>query len=432
LSITGLCAGACILATPVPARGDEEAQSSSDSFALEEVVVTAQKRRETLQDIPLAISAVSAEALERSGSRSFNDYIRSVPGVAFVDRGPTENKLIIRGVSDGPFAPTAPTTGVYIDEAPVTEPNRNADLNMFDVERVEVLRGPQGTLYGAGSMGGTVRVILNKPAVDAFAATVDTTLSTTSHGDEGYAVNGMINLPIASDKFAIRAVGYSRQDGGFIDDVARGLKDINQATVEGGRVLARLVATDRLTIQAGVTHQETDADGRPQEDLALGHLRQARLFPERLDAKFDLYNLEIDYDFGAANLVSSTSYYDKDALTASITPIFSARRLACPRHRPSASRTTTVSRIWCRKFASCRQTIAVCGGSSAASIPIKTFSPGSSSTQEYSVRRCLSSMRALTARPARPRSSASSPSTLPIGCTARSARVGSMYHRTSR
>lgn len=313
-SISGACTGSCLLAFGVPASAAEDQQN--DSYSLEEVVVTAQKRRETLQDIPLAISAVNAEALERSGSRSFNDYIRSVPGVSFVDRGPTENKLVIRGVSDGPFAPTAPTTGVYIDETPVTEPNRNADLNMFDVERVEVLRGPQGTLYGAGSMGGTVRVILNKPAVDAFAASADTTFASTRHGDESYAVNGMVNVPIVTDKFAVRAVAYSREDGGFIDDVARGIEDVNKATVEGGRVLARLVATDNLTVQAGVTYQKIDADGRPQEDLALGDLQQRRIFAEHLDSTFELYNLQIDYDFGVASLVSSTSYYDKDAFNS--------------------------------------------------------------------------------------------------------------------
>jgi len=311
--ISGVWTGSCLLVFGMPLAAAQDGSAADSSYALEEVVVTAQKRQETLQDIPLAVSAVSEEELARSGSRSFNDYIRSVPGVSFVDRGPTENKLIIRGVSDGPFAPTAPTTGVYIDETPVTEPNRNADLNMFDVERVEVLRGPQGTLYGAGSMGGTVRVILNKPAVDAFAAAADLTLASTRHGADSYAVNGMVNVPIAIDKFAVRAVAYSREDGGFVDEVSRGVKDVNKTTVDGGRLMARLVATENLTVQAGVTYQKIDADGRPQEDLALGDLRQRRVFPEHLDSTFELYNLQIDYDFGSASLVSSTSYYDKDA-----------------------------------------------------------------------------------------------------------------------
>lgn len=300
------------LAQPAAANGESASiDESPEANEGMEIVVTATRRKVFLQDVPLAISAVDGDALARDGAREFNDYLRSVAGVSFVDRGPTENRIIIRGISD--TASTEPTTGVYIDETPVTQSNRSADLNLFDVERVEVLRGPQGTLYGAGSMGGTVRVILNKPAADRFAAAVDGTYSVTRHGGGNFILNGMVNVPIVEDTFALRAVAYMREDGGFIDNVATGLKDVNEVQVRGGRLLARLTPTDRLTIQAGATYQKTSAGSRPQEDLLLGNLQQSRLYTETVGNEWQLYNVEVNYDLDWGQIVSSSSYYTQDA-----------------------------------------------------------------------------------------------------------------------
>jgi len=325
MSITGLnggrppramlycsCASALLLLEPSIAQAEQ-----AEPTTVTEVVVTASKTgAQKLQDLPQAISALDEVQLQRQGARAFNDYVRSVPGVAFVDRGPTENKIVIRGVSEGPFSPTAPTTGIYIDEAPIAEPNRNADLNMFDVERIEVLRGPQGTLYGSGSMGGALRIILNKPNASAIGAAFDGGYATTRHGSDSYTLNGMVNVPLIDDRLAIRAVGYYREDGGFIDEVSRGIQNVNSDTVKGGRLMARLNATNDLTINATVAYQKTNVNGRPQEDLNLPPLEQFRLFPERLDADWKLYNVEADWDFGWAKLVSSTSYYDKSAFNS--------------------------------------------------------------------------------------------------------------------
>src|SRR5690606_21404438 len=163
---------------PVAAPASDSARESRNNigFQIDEIVVTASKRSLRLQEVPMAVSALDATRLDRMGAQAFNDYLRSVPGVSFIDRGPGQNKIIVRGISDGPNTTTAATTAVYIDETPITETQWTADLTMFDIERVEVLRGPQGTLYGAGSMGGAVRIILNKPDPTAVSAAVEASL----------------------------------------------------------------------------------------------------------------------------------------------------------------------------------------------------------------------------------------------------------------
>ena len=180
-----------------------------------------------MQDIPLAVQAMGAEALEEQNIQSFSDYVQYLPSVNAGGRGPGQNEIYIRGAAVDAINITvaesqgsAPNVALYLDEQPITSGGRNLDVYVTDMERIEVLPGPQGTLYGASSMAGTVRLITNKPNLNEFQASFNGSWSTTAHGEDSNSVEAMINLPIIEDKFAIRAALYNDRQGGYIDNVA--------------------------------------------------------------------------------------------------------------------------------------------------------------------------------------------------------------------
>ncbi|MCJ9427983.1 TonB-dependent receptor [Kordiimonas marina] len=287
-----------------------DAKKPGTEVALEEIVVTATKRAVSLQDTAMSISALTGKTLDNMGADNFVDYARSLPSVSFVDRGPSRKKIVIRGISSGVNAETQ-TTGVYFDEVPVGAASRNPDLKIFDIERIEVLRGPQGTLYGEGSMGGTIRIITNKPDLENFAADVQGTYSSTHKGGSNYALNGMVNIPIVNDKLAVRAVGYYRNFDGYVDNVTLGLNNVNKEETWGGRFAARLKASDSLMLTFNIIHQDSKYDAIGHYDPAIGDLKQNQKYLEYTNDKFTAYNLTLDLDLGWANLNSSTSYFDR-------------------------------------------------------------------------------------------------------------------------
>tara|TARA_B110000116_G_scaffold258083_1_gene258867 strand:+ start:911 stop:3583 length:2673 start_codon:yes stop_codon:yes gene_type:complete len=201
--------------------------TSVNAQQIEEITVTATKRSESMQDIPLAVQAMGAEALEEQNIQSFSDYVQYLPSVNAGGRGPGQNEIYIRGAAVDAINITvaesqgsAPNVALYLDEQPITSGGRNLDVYVTDMERIEVLPGPQGTLYGASSMAGTVRLITNKPNLNEFQASFNGSWSTTAHGEDSNSVEAMINLPIIEDKFAIRAALYNDRQGGYIDNVA--------------------------------------------------------------------------------------------------------------------------------------------------------------------------------------------------------------------
>jgi outer membrane receptor protein involved in Fe transport len=194
---------------------------------IEEIVVTATKRSASMQDIPLAVQAMGAQQLEEQNIQSFSDYVMYLPSVNAGGRGPGQNEIYIRGAAVDAINITvaesqgsAPNVALYVDEQPVTSGGRNLDIYVTDMERIEVLPGPQGTLYGASSMAGTVRLITNKPDLSEFQASFNGSWSTTADGEDSNSVEAMINVPIIEDKFAVRAALYSDRQGGYIDNVA--------------------------------------------------------------------------------------------------------------------------------------------------------------------------------------------------------------------
>jgi outer membrane receptor protein involved in Fe transport len=250
------------------AGGAYAQDGAASGYANNEIVVTALKRSTNLQDTPISISAVSGDAISNAGVQSIADLNSTVPSLTFVDGGPSQRRVVIRGIQ----AAGEPTVGTYYDETPVTGAigagndagGSTPELRLFDVERVEVLRGPQGTLYGSGSMGGTLRVIYKKPSFDNEGA-ADVSLSNTRYGGWNYEGSAMVNTPIVQDKIAVRAVGFYRKANGYIDNVALGIKNINDQKSYGGRFLVRLQPTEDFTIDAAAistARAPTPARGR--------------------------------------------------------------------------------------------------------------------------------------------------------------------------
>ena len=208
-STAAFCISATAQAQTAEPRG---ADQPADEAASTDIVVTAQKRSERLQDVPLSVSAFSEKAIEDQGIKSIQDYASRSAGVRFAQEG-TQSSISMRGISTSTVTQlTAPTAGVYIDDYPVYDTwyrFTSPDLCIFDVERIEVLRGPQGMLYGATSLAGSVRIITNKPDLGATGAKFEGTLSGTAGGGANADLNAMINLPLATDKLGLRAVGYT-------------------------------------------------------------------------------------------------------------------------------------------------------------------------------------------------------------------------------
>jgi len=299
------------------AAGQAFAQSSEpkDAGAIEEVVVTALKRSTTVQTTPISVSAVTEKSLQALGAQGIQDYFRTVPNLQVDGNSPTSRRLTLRGVRSAGEA----TVGLYYDETPLTGPagttadasSTSADVNLFDAERIEVLRGPQGTLYGSGSMGGTLRVILNKPDTSRYAGAVEAQGTSTKGGSNGYSIKGMVNVPLIEDKLAARLVLYKTEGGGYVDDVVLNKKDINDQHASGGRLMLGFTPTETLTINATGLFQKTTLDGQNSWYPALGkedHKTNARVIAPTSD-NLRMYNVTGKWDLGFATLTGTSSYY---------------------------------------------------------------------------------------------------------------------------
>lgn len=316
-----------VLAAPAATAVAQDQSDTDGGFTLEEVLVTARKRTENLQMIPESIQAISEQQMEKAGIFSMDDYVRFIPSLSIVGSNPGSAKIVFRGIADDAATFIAePSAALYLDEQSLTL-NATPDPRMVDIERVEALSGPQGTLYGASAQSGVLRVVTNKPDPSAFDANVDIMFKGMSEGDASYDVSAMINLPI-SDTFAVRLVGFSARDGGFIDNVLGTTPrfelfdnadvvedDFNDVDYVGGRISARWLLNDNWTVTAGFIHQDTDSKGRPEHDPAFaGELNVIRFKP---DFEYDRqdwtqYSLTIEGDLGFAEFVSATSYFTRD------------------------------------------------------------------------------------------------------------------------
>jgi hypothetical protein len=276
---------------------DATAQEQGASSALEEIVVTSRKREESLQDISGSIQALTGDELKRKGLQNLEDLVRFLPNVAHIGASAGENKIIFRGVSDNPNSfIAASSAAVYLDEQPLTQFAVNPEPRLVDMKRIEALAGPQGTLYGDSSQSGTLRYITNKPDPTEFSAGIDTMLRTGSESSESYDVNGYVNIPVAEDKFALRLVGFSALDGGYIDNVAgvspmQGTRnnasavaeDINETEFMGGRVAAKWFVNDQWSVTGSYIYQKIEADSRSFYDPTEGDLQVVKFYQDSRD-----------------------------------------------------------------------------------------------------------------------------------------------------
>jgi len=319
--------------------------SVAHAAQLEEVVVTATKRSESAQDIPMTIQTLGEETLDNLGIGNFKDYIRYLAGVTSGGRGPGRNEVFIRGVSAGKgglkiagAVGLEPNVAMYLDEAPISMGGRNIDPYMTDMNRVEVLPGPQGTLYGASSQAGTVRLITNKPEFNEFSAGFDVSVSETSDADGSNAVEAYANIPIIDDTLAARIAVYNVKEGGYINNI-RATKQIglqnpgfggvvpetravarndqlaednfNDATYEGFRVGVRWAPNDDWDLQLQHTSQTIETDGVWDFDPTLGDLNSVSFQPDTAEDEFDLTTWTVAGRLASLDIIYTGSYLDR-------------------------------------------------------------------------------------------------------------------------
>jgi iron complex outermembrane receptor protein len=306
-----------------PSLGDRasnsQVNSNSPSTGLSEIVVTAQKREERLIDTPQSVTVLSADYLTKLGAVQFSDFANTVPGLNFQTAGAGYTQISLRGVTSG--VENNPTVGIYVDDVPYGSSSAFAfgaryalDVGLFDLDRIEVLHGPQGTLYGASTMGGLIKYVTKKPDMTHFSGYAQAGVSDSYDGGVNYDSAFAINLPIVTDKAAVRASAYYSHAGGYIDNVAMGQKDVNRSGTYGGRVDLLIAPTDALTIRIGGFLQNISRDGQATADYTLagvpryGSLDQYRVFAEPFEQQFRLVYGKLAYDWGPVALTSISSY----------------------------------------------------------------------------------------------------------------------------
>ena len=304
---------------------------------LTEIVVTAQKRSERLLDIPLSVSAITEQSLKDQGITQFIDVVSREPGLHLSEDN-TQSTFTVRGISSSTSADTtSATAGIYIDDFPLYDTwfrYASPDIHLFDVERIEVLRGPQGTLYGATSLSGSVRIITNKPNLDEFGAEFEGTGSSTDGGRGNYEANGMVNIPIIPGELGIRAVAYARGEGGYIDNVLRG-SNVNGKQSYGGRfdIDAHPAEDWNLLWTFWIQHDvHDDQDGSyyfppPGETTTSFN----SVLPTRVQTDLFVSTLALDKKLGADDFnVTATVGYDQSNNVGDGTPISTALGFPVP------------------------------------------------------------------------------------------------------
>jgi len=334
--------------------GPNAAAQDRAAVPLEEIIVTAQKREQALAEIPMSITVLDGDMLARQQADNFQDMLALVPGLSIVSATRGVTRLTLRGINTGGVASTV---GVYVADVPFGSSSGLAngailsgDFDTFDLARVEVLRGPQGTLYGASSLGGVMKYVPNPANLEKFEAKLQGSVESVKDADPGYALTGAINVPMG-DQFAIRASGFYRVDEGYIDSIGNNpipalqdptvnvlegtlvQEDINSVDTYGGRIQALYQPSDKFSINLTALMQDIDSgapntvDGDPDTLDALNSSPvQSRYQEQFTDIAYRVYSGTIDWDFDAASLQSVTSYgtFEQDfqldaAIAASLT-----------------------------------------------------------------------------------------------------------------
>lgn len=312
---------AAIIAALNPAGA---ALAQDEERAVDEIIVTATKRELNLQDVPHSIDVLSGAEIARMGARDIEATVKALPSLYLTALQPGQNSLVMRGISTGPYQYyTEAQVAVYIDEQPMTFNSQQVGVRSIDIERIENLPGPQGTLFGSSSQTGTIRYITNKPQMESLAGQVEARWGTTHGGDDSYDISGVINLPV-SDSFAIRAVGFTSHDGGYVDNVlgtsftgnydnSNLVEDnFNEYDVDGGRLHALWNMSDKWSALATIIAENTTADGVWDSDAFLGDYKVTRFENEIRTDDWYSASLTLDGDLGFADLSFTYAHFDRD------------------------------------------------------------------------------------------------------------------------
>jgi iron complex outermembrane recepter protein len=311
------------------------AAEPSEENIIEQIIVTAQKRAVALQDVPFSVAAPSGEQIRNAGANNLAELGRLVPGLAIADLGPGQSQVALRGISAGQVVRDQPgvkaQVGVYLDESPISVALFTPDLELFDLDRFEVLRGPQGTLFGSGSISGVLRYITAQPQLNQFGGTVELSASQPTDGDFGGAIKGMLNVPVG-DTTALRLVGYHNELPGFIDSVYPGRaksEDVDTGQKSGARVAWLIQPTENFSVTPRIVYQKLETDGYPRIDVYNvlgnpfttsqppvnpGERGQVTQIPEGLTDEFRLGDVKIEANVGPVTLSSITTYTNRDVL----------------------------------------------------------------------------------------------------------------------
>ncbi|WP_268872068.1 TonB-dependent receptor [Xanthomonas massiliensis] len=310
-----LCQGSALLLLPSVALAQQSAdEAATTPKQLDTVTVTAQKRTERLQDVPMSVQVLSAEKLSSQGSFKLADYFAQLPGLSYI-QAPMSSNIVLRGIATDSGLGSRPTSGVVIDNVPYgssTNTGSIPDLDPSDLQQLEVLRGPQGTLYGASSMGGLIKYDMADPDTGATFGHVEAGASHAAHGTDGYNARTSVNLPF-SDDFALRLSVFQRKDPGFVQNPDG--KDTNESQVRGGRIAALWNVTDTFTVRASALFQDTQTGASSVVDTdATLHPLYGQYTHDRIhegdtyDGQVRFYTTKLSWDLGWATLDSISGY----------------------------------------------------------------------------------------------------------------------------
>ncbi len=313
---------ASVVAALSPA-GTAVAQDDDGFKGLDEIIVTATKRDMNIQDLAQSIAALTNEDIERQGLDTMEDIIKSIPSMTLSASQPGRNKIVFRGLNtgDGEYR-TDSSAAVYLDEIPMTSVSQQLSPRLVDIQRIEALPGPQGTLFGASSQAGTLRYITNKPSTEAYSGSVDVSASTTKGGNGSYDISGHLNVPV-NDRLALRMVGYSVDEGGWVDNVFGYSFDgtehngenvdenFNTWEVVGGRFSALADINEDWSMLLSVISERSETNGAWETDPALGDEHITSFHDEFRVDKWTAYGLTIKGDLGFAELTSASAWVDR-------------------------------------------------------------------------------------------------------------------------
>ncbi len=309
---------------------------AQDAQTDEEVIVTATKRAESIQDVPFSVNAQTEEDIQRTGAQNLEDLSRNIAGVSIQNLGPGQSQVSLRGVSAGQIVRDQPgvkeQVGVYLDESVISMSLFTPDLDLYDLNRVETLRGPQGTLFGSGSVGGTIRYITNQPDMTGFHASLEGSVNTLEDGGTGGSLKGMANFVLVPDRVALRITGYDTEYAGFIDAIRPDgsiSEDVNDGSRAGFRAALAMQLTPNLEVTPRLVYQSVEVNGFNRQEVfnlfANPFLSNPVNFEERqqflaLDEEFSdettLADLTVNWDLGGVTMTSVSSFMNRNILAS--------------------------------------------------------------------------------------------------------------------